>query len=145
MIRITWEQLRSRAAERPNGYIEDVIAHAATRDQDGIELTPEAWHALRAKYSHDAMEEPSLLELARNFAGATARWAAAGMPVVSPDTYHTRLAACEACPEWQAAGMYARCGLCGCTKLKLWLATEKCPLAKWPKDPFSPPSATQAG
>lgn len=65
-----------------------------------------------------------------------ARWSAAGFATVSGETYAARASACEACPMWDGA---ARLGLgkcnapgCGCTKLKRWLATEKCPLCKWP-------------
>jgi hypothetical protein len=78
-------------------------------------------------------------ELAGNFAGAMTRWIAAGAPVVSAETYAARAAVCEGCEHWDGA---ARLGLgkckapgCGCTSLKRWLATEKCPLTKWPDSP----------
>lgn len=74
--------------------------------------------------------EPSHAELLGNVASAGARWAAAGFPLVSDEAYRMRSAACAACPLWDGA---ARMGLgkcnapgCGCTKLKRWLATEKC-------------------
>jgi hypothetical protein len=56
--------------------------------------------------------------------------------LVTEDEYAARAGACEGCPHWDGA---ARAGLgkcnapnCGCTKLKRWLATETCPLRKWP-------------
>jgi hypothetical protein len=80
--------------------------------------------------------EPTLAELAANFTGAMDRWATAGFPTVSAETYATRSAACEACEHWDGS---ARLGLgkcnapgCGCTKLKRWLSTERCPLQRWP-------------
>lgn len=92
----------------------------------------------------DRMSEPTLVELSSNFAGAMARWAAAGLPTVSADDYRARSAACDACPYWDPK---ARIGLgrcrapgCGCTSLKRWLATEQCPLAKWP--PLTPSGPT---
>jgi len=83
-----------------------------------------------------APPEPTLVDLATNFATATARWAAEGFPVVDQAVYAARAAACDACEYWDGA---ARLGLgkckhakCGCTRFKRWLATERCPIARWP-------------
>ncbi len=94
--------------------------------------------------------EPTLADLATNFTGAVARWAGQGFPTVPAEQYVARAAVCEACEFWDGT---ARLGLgkcnapgCGCTKLKRWLATEKCPLGKWPelapneKQPIPPAS-----
>lgn len=74
--------------------------------------------------------EPTLAEMATNFAGAMVRWAAAGAPVVDEATYAARSAACDLCEYWAPQG---NAGLgkclapgCGCTKFKRWLATENC-------------------
>ena len=82
--------------------------------------------------SPDPLVDPTLPQLAANFAQATHRWAKAGFPRVKKRIYHARLATCRACPHWAED---ARLGLgscrhkgCGCTRLKLWLATERCPL-----------------
>lgn len=79
--------------------------------------------------------EPTIAHMAANFLTATARWLAAGAPVVARETFEHRLATCRACEYWDEA---ARAGAgkcnhpnCGCTKAKLWLATEKCPIGKW--------------
>lgn len=84
----------------------------------------------------DMLEEPSPLEMAQNFVNALSNWVKAGAPVVSEEVYRERMAICEACEYWKPE---ARFGLgkctapgCGCTKLKLWLSTEHCPLNKWP-------------
>ncbi len=83
----------------------------------------------------DLPEEPTAVELAGNFVGAMARWSTAGFATVSAEDYAARGAVCDACEFWDGA---ARLGLgkcnapgCGCTKLKRWLSTEKCPLGKW--------------
>lgn len=84
----------------------------------------------------DPLREPTFEEMRENFRGAVLRWSAAGFPVVSESEYRLRTQACEGCEFWDGK---ARFGLgkckapgCGCTKLKRFLATEKCPLGKWP-------------
>ena len=79
--------------------------------------------------------EPTIAELATNFAGAMSRWAADGFAVLDRAGYDARATVCDACEFWDGA---ARLGLgkckapgCGCTGMKRWLATEKCPLGKW--------------
>ncbi|MCF7788607.1 MAG: hypothetical protein K9N47_20965 [Prosthecobacter sp.] len=79
---------------------------------------------------------PTAVEIAARGMVAFARWAAAGLPVVDEPTRQQRAAACAECPRWDAA---ARGGLghckhpgCGCTHLKWWLATERCPDGRWP-------------
>lgn len=82
-----------------------------------------------------ASDEPTVADLATNFAGATLRWLAEGAPVVSEASYTLRAAACSGCEMWDENARFGlgRCNApgCGCTKLKRWLATEKCPLGKW--------------
>ena len=82
------------------------------------------------------LHEPTLTELATNFAGAVGRWAAGGFATVDADAYAARSAICDGCTFWDGS---ARLGLgkckapgCGCTSVKRWLATERCPLRKWP-------------
>jgi len=138
MIRFTLDQLRKKAAIRPAGYMEDVLA-AASVEGDSVTLDQAAYQTLSAKYRGTSAaprpQEPTAAELAANFSSALARWSAAGFPVVSRETYEARAAVCEPCEFWDGA---ARLGLgkcrhkkCGCTKMKRWLATEKCPLGKW--------------
>lgn len=84
-----------------------------------------------------ALSEPTVMELAANFVGAMERWATAGFPVADKAVYAARSAVCDTCEFWDGT---ARFGLgkckapgCGCTSMKRWLATERCPLNKWPK------------
>ena len=76
---------------------------------------------------------PSLARQAVSLAGAAARVAGAvltGQPVkVAPEVYSERLEICRACEHYELAT--GRCRKCGCSGLKLELATEKCPIGKW--------------
>lgn len=79
--------------------------------------------------------EPTVTELAANFAGAMGRWTAAGFPTVTREAYDNRAAVCDACEHWDGAARLGlgKCGApgCGCSGFKRWLATERCPLGKW--------------
>ena len=138
MIRFTLDQLRAKAAMRPPGYFEDVLA-AASVEGESVTLDQETFQILAGKYRESSAaprpQEPTAAELAANFSSALARWSAAGFPVTSRLTYEARATVCEPCEFWDAT---ARLGLgkclhkkCGCTKMKRWLATEKCPVGKW--------------
>ena len=71
---------------------------------------------------------PGLLTIAKNFAASMARWAAAGFPTVTEKQFQGRLTTCQGCEFWKNN----RCAKCGCNEKKLHLATEKCPVGKWP-------------
>lgn len=94
-----------------------------------------------AKPASAGPAEPSTMELAANFAGAVGRWSSAGFPVVSPEIYAARAEACDGCRFWDGKARLGlgKCGApgCGCTSLKRWLATERCPHpdgSRWPVD-----------
>ena len=98
--------------------------------------------------SRSAPGEPTMAEMAVNFAGAVAEWSLRGFPVVTEEEYAARAAICDSCDFWDPQ---ARLGLgkckapgCGCTKLKRWLRTEKCVKGKWPVL-MQPPTAAPAG
>jgi len=75
--------------------------------------------------------EPTLAELAVNFTSSVSRWAAGGFPVVAEDEYQHRQMICSACEFWRTDGLFAHCGKCGCSRLKAWMGTSKCPINKW--------------
>jgi hypothetical protein len=60
---------------------------------------------------------------------AAAKWLAAGAPLVDESTHLARSVECSLCPLWDAHA--GRCLQCGCYGIKLWLATETCPLHRW--------------
>jgi hypothetical protein len=112
------------------------ITHAGTPEEA----------AAAAAAAPEILREPTIAEMAVNFGGAMARWAAAGVPVVDQAGYDARTAACDACIHPDGQPMFdakARFGLgkcrapgCGCTSLKRWLATEVCALGRWPAWPL---------
>ena len=70
-------------------------------------------------------------------AGRVVKAAVTGQSVmVSDATKQARLKICDGCPEFKpnpSDRKFDYCGKCGCfTKIKAALATEKCPLSKWP-------------
>lgn len=75
-------------------------------------------------------EKPSVSQMARNFAYAATGWALSGFKHVSQEVYEFRLERCEGCHFWQgqSAFGYGRCGKCGCSGLKLFMASTRCPL-----------------
>lgn len=79
--------------------------------------------------------DPTALELAGNFTEAMTTWAMRGFPVVDEVTYRARSVTCEGCEMWDGVAWLGlgKCKApgCGCTRLKRWLSTEKCPLKKW--------------
>ena len=83
--------------------------------------------------------KPSISEMATHFANSMKEWARSGFKVVTLDVFKDRSRICQGdpdtprCDHYQTSGLFgiARCGKCGCTRLKLGMATEKCPLGKW--------------
>lgn len=82
-------------------------------------------------------EEPTIAQMLSNFAEAMKDWAKAGFKLVDQTEFTRRLNICRSCPLWMED---ARKGLgkckhskCGCTKIKHWLASSKCPQGRWEK------------
>ena len=82
----------------------------------------------------------SLTAQAATLGRALVRWHRAGYKLASRDLRGLRKATCSACvlpdglPGYDPAarGGLGRCRSCGCTGLKWWLQSERCPLGKWP-------------
>jgi hypothetical protein len=87
------------------------------------------------------IKTPPLGQRVRRYAGAVARWIAAGRPTRS-DEEVARIyeQICTPCRYFQVAR--SRCRICGCKlggkpgalRNKIAMATETCPLEKWPGD-----------
>lgn len=78
--------------------------------------------------------KPTPWEMAQRFTRAMVRWATDGFRVVATEKYQARRNICEGCQYWRGEGTEpgtGRCGKCGCSGLKLFLATERCPDGKW--------------
>jgi hypothetical protein len=84
-------------------------------------------------------EEPTLLELAANFAGAMERWVKSGFKTVTAEEYIARKEACDTCELWDGSARLSlgkcKAPSCGCTKFKRFLRSEICRHPKgsrWP-------------
>ena len=77
--------------------------------------------------ANEVGQPPSLFERARLLVAAARKFLSAGMPIVDQDELAARLEACDGCTERKT------CPKCGCRiGLKAAMATETCPLGKWP-------------
>ena len=75
---------------------------------------------------------PSVVQLGKNFAQASARHAADGFQKTPQDVQEARMATCRACPLLEPVRercSHESCG-CWCSRKTAWLS-EKCPMGKW--------------
>lgn len=83
------------------------------------------------------LAEPVRIRTKIQAAGVALRsWRQAGFPILDRAGRKARGGACAACDFWHPLGNLGlgecRAPSCGCTRLKRWVATEKCPEGKWP-------------
>lgn len=128
MRTLLWAEVEAQATDRPEGYLEAIRA-VGIMAGPVVRISEADFERIRAQFP--GPNGPSLLEMTQNFVGAAKRWAKAGCRVVSQEQFERRLAACRGCPNWSTDGVLARCAICGCFRLKLWAASERCPVAKW--------------
>ena len=87
------------------------------------------------KTQQTSLIEPTPADIVSNFVQATSKWALAGFPITEKKTYEYRSSFCSSCELWDAKARFGlgKCNSkkCGCTSVKLWIATEKCPIGKW--------------
>jgi DNA-binding FadR family transcriptional regulator len=126
MIFIPLSHLAERAQGMPEGYLAEVLEKGSVKG-DALEIADEQYHALIDKYS----PEPSLAEMAANFTQAVARWVKAGFPVTTEKAIKSRKTICHSCEHHRPDALVMKCAKCGCAKVKIWLATERCPIGKW--------------
>jgi hypothetical protein len=83
--------------------------------------------------SLDPQKEPSLLEMAGNFASAMKSFAGSGFLRVTEEQHAERMAICNGCEFWKPGARFGlgKCLKCGCTGAKHWIATSVCPINKW--------------
>lgn len=126
-MKIPLKHISDMAKHRPPGYQEDVLSHGLVCG-DHLDIPDASYEALCRKYRPTM---PPFAEMVGNFTTSMAAWVTAGFPVVSNDTFTDRLETCGKCESWDRSGTFPRCSRCGCTQLKLWLKTERCPASKW--------------
>ena len=80
-------------------------------------------------------EDASLLTKAGRLRRELTEWAKAGAPLASKPIRKARLAVCATCEYYDPKGNWGmgqcRAPGCGCTKVKAFLATSRCPKGKW--------------
>lgn len=76
---------------------------------------------------------PTKTELLTRAGNAIKNFVNNGFKLVTAEQLLDRRSVCEECSLWNGEGSFGmgRCGSCGCTGLKLHVASEKCPLNKW--------------
>lgn len=82
---------------------------------------------------------PNWIQLGLEFGRSIVRWVANGARLVSWDTFKARYVQCTGddttprCPHFTkfASTGLTKCGACGCSSVKLFLATESCPKGRW--------------
>ena len=136
MIKVKIEKIKERSKDRPSGYFEEVISYGKINGEF-IELNEIDYEFLVKKYNNNAKDipEPNAIDLLSNFSTAVSKWVLAGFPVLSEKEFNKRFEFCSNCKFWDSSVRFnlGKCkhNKCGCTKFKLWLKTEKCPIEKW--------------
>ena len=142
-MRIKIDELKKAAANRPNGYFEDVLSKGIV-DGNILTIPDGEYKKLVEKYSpgkpvveasccgKQAM--PKLTTQLKNVAVSAKRTIGnivSGAPVLATEELVSkRREICENCEFWNA--VKKKCSICGCyTNAKIRLKAEKCPKGKW--------------
>ena len=112
----------------------------ATETAPGF-LTVSAVDALLTKRD---LEAPPISEQIKNLHEELRRWQEAGRPVVSKVDLLERYSICKGCEFHNPSRILvlARCMKCGCSGLKLHMATTKCPDGNWGSLTENPPEGS---
>jgi len=133
-VSFSLSSLEDNAKKRPKGYTEHVLSYAEVLG-DRVWIDPSDLDYLTKYYNSYNPIEPKLIDKAANLTKALGTWAKSGFKVADKKTIKLRKSACELCKFWKHDGNMGlgKCNheKCGCTKIKWWLATEKCPAGKW--------------
>lgn len=151
LVRIS--ELRKEAKKRPAGYYEDVLSKGRINGE-WLEVSLMDYRMLKAKYSPrttsvsssvaccggvhgpititSGLGLPSVFTQIGNAASAVSRVVSASFTgnqvKATPEVIEQRRAICQGCEFLNND----RCSKCGCRyKLKITLATEKCPINRW--------------
>lgn len=130
------EKLRMSDRLRPVGFADFILARG--KIEGDIVILDQATHReLRYRFYPPAKaprpiappKDPTLTELAGNFALAMTGWAKAGFKTVTREEFERRHTLCQACEYYEPNARLGlgKCKRCACSKFKLWLATSHCP------------------
>ena len=134
MITFSLKSLQEKAEHRPKNYLKIVLSYGKVFGE--YVFMDEKDHERLSKFFREGEPmEPSFLDMAQNLFKSLEGWAKNGFPVANEKLINKRRSICLSCSFWDNK---ARSGLgkcnhskCGCTRIKWWLETEKCPAGKW--------------
>ena len=133
MIKVKINKIREASNVRPAGYFDDVMSYGKVNGEY-LELSDDDYALLSAKYSAD-IPPPKISDLVTNFSTAITKWVSAGFPTLDENEFTDRYKICSSCKFWDESARFnlGKCKhtKCGCTKFKIWMRTEKCPIGKW--------------
>jgi hypothetical protein len=75
-------------------------------------------------------KEPNLVDKARSLGTAVTDWVTQDkFSKVTDEQFQARKTICLSCPNWDNAGYNntGKCKLCGCSVMKLYIPSAKCP------------------
>lgn len=75
-------------------------------------------------------KEPSLIEKAKSLSNAVTDWATQDkFTKVTDEQFQARKNICLSCPNWDSTAYNntGKCKLCGCSVMKLYIPSAKCP------------------
>ncbi len=124
----------------PRGFVDFVLTHGQVQDGD-IVLTPHARSVAIGRYysdgsrfapavrGMDSHESDSPSPNMRGSGGRLYAWAKSGFQRVDQEEFDRRRSICKSCEHWDAEALFNRgkCRKCGCSQLKLWMASARCP------------------
>lgn len=72
-------------------------------------------------------------EMMKNLGQAAILYATDGFKNCTKEQHDQRLDICKSCELWDASGYMGlgKCKKCGCSGMKLWVASSQCPIGKW--------------
>ncbi len=127
-------ELEAKASQRPKGYLKHVLSYSEVVG-GRVWISPSDLDYLTNYYNGHNPVEPKLIDQAANLTKALSKWAKSGFKVANKKTISIRKSNCESCEFWKHNGNMGlgKCNHaeCGCTKVKWWLESEKCPVGKW--------------
>jgi len=145
MIIIDLAKIYAAAPSRKPGYLEAVMAAAKDVSDTHVTLEAKDFNRLRRDYGTQPQpappltrtDAPSFLQKVKNFAVASAKHAAAGMPMASDEEIIRRHDICLGC-EFLKNGACSKCG-CPVVRTKQYVsklswADSECPVGKWGKE-----------
>lgn len=138
-VSFSLDYLRERAKKKPEGYMEDMLAHGTVQD-DKLIMKIEDVNMLFEKYNGQVIrsfdQEPGTGEVLSNFFSSVRESVKTGFRRVSAEKHQERLDICAQCRFWRPSAFMGmgKCKKCGCSGVKLWLSTSRCPINKWDSD-----------